>query len=196
MIRLGTPLPLRAVFVLLPALHRLLAPLPVPVGNCGERGPLPQGPGGVLRTRSVRAWTRRMQAVWPLASSEIEAQGLVTDPLHVRAWRRLTGTMPVLARRHWQHAASNDARARPQGAGEGNDRCDRWRSRRTPAAKEEARATCSQACGSGRAGHARLSLAAAGLCFGMDAGCCIPNDKQGHQLAPMALRFPARGMFP
>ena len=39
-----------------------------------------------------------------------EAQGPVTGPLHACALRRLPSATPVMARRHWQHAASNDAR--------------------------------------------------------------------------------------
>jgi hypothetical protein len=103
------------------------------LGAQHTRGPLTQGPRGVLRTRRVDPltgdltalhWSSRCSALQvrfksaPLVSGSrpvAEIEGLALDPLitslrHCARHRGLTRRQAVVERRHCQQAASNDAR--------------------------------------------------------------------------------------
>ena len=166
--------------------------------------PLTQGPRSALRARSVFG---------------IEAQGLVTGPLHAHATQRLRRcrnggitAAAVMAHRHWQRAASNDARAdaatcersrwvvavfqRP-----GAPKDSRLRKKRMPnagggnshasAERHQAQGCC--AC-SARASkmHPRF---AQWRSANADLGTEVPMGKQEQRLAPTAPSFQTRGMF-
>jgi hypothetical protein len=77
-----------------------------------QRGPITQGPWSAPRARiettnQPEAGKGLRKACWRSG-----ALGPVTEHHHAGKYRLPPGFKPHAARRHWQHAASNDARAR------------------------------------------------------------------------------------
>ena len=96
----------------LPAPHARLAPLRVPGGNCRSRDQSPRVHG--VHLVHVSKTTNQREAGKELRKACCRSGALapVTDHHHVAKYRLPPGFKPLAARRHWQHAASNDARDR------------------------------------------------------------------------------------
>lgn len=117
----------------LPTLHASLGTAACSRKESGTRGPVTLGPRSAPCARSApvrgrngsRRSSRWLRADTRLEASSlgIEAQGLVTWPLHVRSMRHLPSTTALIARRHWQHRPPVTTRAQSRRCGEGNARC-------------------------------------------------------------------------
>lgn len=97
----------------LPAPHARVAPLRAPGGSrrSGDQSPRVHGVhivhGSTSTNQPVAGKGHRR------ACLRCGAPGPVTEHHHAVEFRLPPGPMPSAARRHWQHAASNDARTQP-----------------------------------------------------------------------------------